>query len=83
MYVRACVSARAHGCRGGLPQYFYCDCAAETVKLLSYKSKTRKAYNSYLTPGAEARSVAYGGGGGGGSGVRSTIHMQDILHMND
>ena len=28
---------------GGLPRYYYCGCAAETIKLHSYKSKPRKS----------------------------------------
>ena len=53
---RACVCACV--CGGGLPRYFYCGCAAETITLLSYTSRVRKSFYSYLTPGAVARSVA-------------------------
>ena len=42
----------------GLPRYFYCGCKAEKITLLSYKSQARKAYYSYLTTDAVARSVA-------------------------
>ena len=53
-HMRACVCFKV----AGLPRYFCCGFAAEMITLLSYKSKARKAYYSYFTPGAVARSVA-------------------------
>ena len=60
-----CASMRAHvrACAcfkpvEGLPRYFCCGCAAETIALLSYKSPARKAHYSYFTLGTVARSVA-------------------------
>ena len=41
----------------GLPQYFYAVVRLKQSELLSNK-QSRKAYYSYLTPGAVARSVA-------------------------
>ena len=55
--MRACVRVCLCLWRG-LPRYFYCGCAAETITLLSYSSRVRKAFYSYLTPGTVARSVA-------------------------
>ena len=52
--MRACVLVFVEG----FPRYFYYGCAAESITLLSYTSRVRKAFYSYLTPGAVARSVA-------------------------
>ena len=50
---------RAFVCGGWLPRYFNCGCASEKIiTLLSYTSRVRKAYYSYLTPSALARSIA-------------------------
>ena len=60
--MRASVYACARSCVrvfvAGVSSIFYCGCAAETITLLLYSSRARKAYYSYLTPGAVARSVA-------------------------
>ena len=53
---RACV--RACVCGGGFLDISIAGCAAETSTLISYRSRARKAYYSYLTPSAVARSVA-------------------------
>ena len=60
-FYHLCASMRACVCAcvcGVLPRYFYCGCAAETITFLSYTSRVRKAFYSYLTPGVVARSVA-------------------------
>ena len=56
--MRACVHAGVLVFVEGVHRYFYCGCAPETITLLSYTSRVRKAFYSYLTPGAVARSVA-------------------------
>ena len=53
--MRACVCACV--CGGGFLDISTAG-AAETITFLSYTSRVRKAFYSYLTPGAVARSVA-------------------------
>ena len=58
MCVRACESAHARVCGGGFFNISIAVVRLKQLKLLSYKSQSRKAYYSYLTTGAVARLVA-------------------------